>query len=157
MLVLAPPGLAVMGDDASPPAAADASDPDYTAGVKAWRAEDWRGVIEHMSRVLERRPWNDNAQNLLGFAYRKLGDYPRALEHYQKALDLNPHHRGALEYLGEAYLELDRPAQAAEMLQRLETECRRVASAAEDWMKDCEEWQDLRAAIEAYRKAGQPQ
>ena len=58
----------------------------------------------------ELRPWDAEAHNLAGHAYRKLGDYERALTLYDQALRLNPHHRGALEYLGEAYLELDRPA-----------------------------------------------
>ena len=76
-------------------------------------------MIEHMTRVIAQRPWHDDAHNLMGFAYRKLGDYDRALEAYDRALELNPHHRGALEYLGEAYLELDRPELAKDMLDRL--------------------------------------
>ena len=129
------------------------SDDDYARGKKAFEQEDWPEVIDHMTRVIEQRPWHDDAHNLLGFAYRKLGDYDRALKAYDRALELNPHHRGALEYLGEAYLELDRPALAKEMLDRLGAECQRIAIGASDdggWRSDCEEWQELNEAYEAY-------
>jgi tetratricopeptide (TPR) repeat protein len=131
-------------------------DDHYAAGKAAFEQEDWQGVIDHMTRAIEQRPWHDDAHNLMGFAYRKLGDYDRALEAYDRALELNPHHRGALEYLGEAYLELDRPELAEEMLDRLAAECQRIAVAASErsWQSDCEEWQDLNEAYEAYVSGG---
>jgi tetratricopeptide (TPR) repeat protein len=133
-------------------------DPDYTAGLEAFEDEDWQGVIDNMAKVIERRPWHDNAYSLMGFAYRKLGDYPRSLEHYQKALELNPHHRGALAYLGETYLEMGRLAQANEMLERLEVECKRIAvePSGDSWKAGCEEWQELQAAIAAYPEQSAP-
>jgi tetratricopeptide (TPR) repeat protein len=145
------PGLAIM-DDERPPA----DDPDYAAGVAAFAREDWPDVIETMQRVVAQKPWHDDAYTRLGFAYRKQGDYERALEAYDKALALNPHHRGALEYLGEAYLEMGRPDDAETMLARLATECRRVAADGDHWQADCEEWQDLRAALDAQPAAGNP-
>ena len=42
----------------------------------------------------------DEAYNLSGFAYRKLGKYNQALRFYDTALKLNPHNLGALESLG---------------------------------------------------------
>ena len=84
-------------------------DDEYAQGKAAFEREDWPAVIEHMTRAIAERPWDDDAHNLMGFAYRKLGDYDQALEQYDRALALNPHHRGALEYLGEAYLEMDQP------------------------------------------------
>ena len=116
---------AVTGFDAEP-APASTDDP-YAAGVAAFEQEDWQGVLDHMSEALEARPWLDNAHNLMGFAYRKLGDYPAALDAYGKALTLNPYNRGALEYLGEAYLELDRPDDAKATLDRLADACRMLA------------------------------
>lgn len=148
LAAVAPPAAAV-SDGYDPPAVPPPTDPDAAAGLKAFQDEDWQGVIDNLGRLVERRPWDDKAHNLLGFAYRKLGDYHRALAHYGTALDLNPHHRGAMEYLGEAYLELDRPAQASELLERLAAECRRVNG--DDWQADCAEWQELKAAIDAYR------
>jgi tetratricopeptide (TPR) repeat protein len=143
--------LAIM-DDERPPA----DDPDYAAGVAAFEREDWQSVIEIMERVVAQKPWHDDAHTRMGFAYRKQGDYERALRAYDKALALNPHHRGALEYLGEAYLEIGRPGDAEAMLARLATECRRVAADGDDWQADCEEWQDLRAALDAQPAAGKP-
>ena len=147
------PTGAVTGFDAEPPAAAD--DP-YAAGVAAFQREDWQGVLDHMSRALAARPWQDNAHNLMGFAYRKLGDYDQALEQYDRALALNPHHRGALEYLGEAYLEMDQPELAKGLLDRLVVECQRldVSATGGGWQASCEEWQDLNEAYEAYVSGG---
>ena len=144
------PAIAVTsgGKSEQPPPADDA----YASGKAAFEQEDWQGVIDHMTRAIEERPWHDDAHNLMGFAYRKLGDYDKALEAYDRALELNPHHRGALEYLGEAYLELDRPELAKGMLERLAAECQRIAVDASDrgWQSDCAEWQDLNQAYEAY-------
>jgi tetratricopeptide (TPR) repeat protein len=135
----------------SEPSASGEED-DYARGATAFEREDWPAVIEHMTKATAERPWHDDAYNLMGFAYRKLGDYDKALQSYDRALELNPHHRGALEYLGEAYLELDQPDSAKAMLDRLEVECRRVApdATAGAWQSDCEEWQELSAAYEAY-------
>jgi tetratricopeptide (TPR) repeat protein len=137
--------LAIM-DDERPPA----DDPDYAAGLAAFERENWLGVIVAMEAVVAQKPWHDDAYTRLGFAYRKQGDYERALEAYDKALELNPHHRGALEYLGEAYLEMGRRGEAEAVLARLATACRRVAPDGGDWRDDCEEWQDLSAALDAH-------
>lgn len=147
------PAGAVTGMSEHPPPTDDA----YVEGKAAFDREDWPAVIEHMQRAIAERPWHDDAYNLMGFAYRKLGDYDSALQAYDRALELNPHHRGALEYLGEAYLELDRPELAEEMLDRLVVECQRIAVGAGegDWQSRCEEWQDLNKAYQAYLAAGE--
>jgi tetratricopeptide (TPR) repeat protein len=146
------PAGAITSDDAPPPAA-DAAPDDYAAGLAAFEAADWPAVIAHMEQVIALRPWHADAHNRIGFAYRKLGDYDQALVFYDQALDLNPHHRGAMEYLGEAYLELDRPQDAEALLARLAVECERVADGPGDWREDCEEWQDLKAAYDAWSAA----
>lgn len=120
-------------------------DPELDAALAAFEQADWPAVIGYYSAVIERRPWDDEAHNRLGFAHRKLGDYNRALHHYGIALELNPHNRGALEYLGEAYLELDRRADAEALLERLADECRRIFAT----LDDCPEWLDLKAALDA--------
>jgi tetratricopeptide (TPR) repeat protein len=146
--------IAVMSGDESE--RAPPSDDDYAKGKAAFDREDWPEVIDHMTKVIARRPWHDDAHNLMGFAYRKLGDYDKALEAYDRALELNPHHRGALEYLGEAYLELDRPGLAKDMLDRLAAECQRIAVgvAGGGWQSGCEEWQELNEAYRAYIVGG---
>lgn len=115
---------------------------DYAAGLAARERGDWQALLSAMRRVLERRPWHDDAHNLSGFAYRKLGDYRLALRHYRTALDLNPHNRGALEYLGKAHLELGDRHQAEVVLQRLAVACERAGRA-----HHCAEWQALHAAV----------
>ena len=156
MLLFLSSTLAVMSGDERPLAVPN--DPDYTAGLAAFGSEDWQGVIDHMSKVVARRPWDDNAYNLLGFAMRKLGHYRRALAHYQQALDLNPYHRGALEYLGETYLEMGCITQAQEVLTRLEAACKRIMDdrARDRWQAGCQEWQDLHAALATARPPAPP-
>ena len=149
--IVAGPVLAITSGGKSEQASPD--DDDYARGKAAFDREDWPEVIKRMTRVIAERPWHDDAHNLMGFAYRKLGDYDRALEQYDRALELNPHHRGALEYLGEAYLELDRPELAKGMLDRLATECQQVAVGATiigTWQSGCHEWQDLKEAYDSY-------
>jgi tetratricopeptide (TPR) repeat protein len=149
-LTASTPATAIMGGggerEQAPP------NDEYAQGKAAFDNQDWQGVIDHMTKAIDERPWDDDAHNLMGFAYRKLGDYDRALEQYDRALTLNPHHRGALEYLGEAYLEMDRPELAKGMLDRLVVECQRIAVGATDggWQASCEEWQDLNEAYQAY-------
>jgi tetratricopeptide (TPR) repeat protein len=152
LLAAAAPAGAVTGFDAEP--RPQAGDDPYALGVTAFEQEDWQGVLAHMSAALEQRPWQDNAHNLMGFAYRKLGDYPAALDAYGKALTLNPYNRGALEYLGEAYLELDRPGDAKATLDKLADACRRIAHGGVDPLATCHEWQDLSEAYEAFAVEG---
>ena len=147
MLMLSPTLFAAKSGWEPPPAQAE--DSAYADGLAAFEREDWENVIVHMNKAIERQPWHDDAYNLAGFAYRKLGDYDRSLEYYHKALELNPHNRGALEYLGEAYLELGKPVQADNTLTRLAEECKRVIAA----LVECHEWQDLKEAVDAYSKA----
>jgi tetratricopeptide (TPR) repeat protein len=151
MLAVALPTWGIMSDDESQRPLSD--DTDYANGIAAFERADWQAVIDSMAKVVERRPWRDNAYNLMGFAYRKLGNYRSAIKHYHKALDLNPHNRGALEYLGETYLELHCVVQAHEVLSRLETACKRITAdlTKDTWLSDCAEWQELKTAIDAAR------
>ena len=147
--------LAAIGGSESPPVNASLRDTDYQQAHTALEQEDWQTVIEAASKVIERRPWHDDAHNLLGFAYRHLGDFELSLAHYYKALELNPHHRGTLEYLGEAYLQLSQLSNAKALLRRLATECKRVAKPNTDWRRHCTEWQDLKHAIDQYEANSQ--
>ena len=123
-------------------------DPDLAAAKAAVDGERWRDAIAILGRVVERRPWDDDAFTLLGYAYRKAGDVPRSFEHYRRALELNPHHLGALEYLGEAYVETGQPGRARELLDRIEVTCRRTHEGP-DWADSCEQWRELAELLES--------
>lgn len=148
----APPALAVFSGDMSP--RARSSDEDYANGIEAFDAKDWPAVVEHMSKVVARRPHHDNAWARLGFALRQLKRYDESLVAYGKSIELNGGNRSALEYLGEAYLELDRLADAEGLLARLETECRKVVVSFSDgnFTSGCDEYAKLARSIAAYRE-----
>ena len=115
-------------------------DPDFKAGKKALRAENWNGAIAAFEFAALRDPTNADIQNYIGYAYRRQRQMGPAIGHYQKALMLNSRHRSAHEHLGEAYLVLGEPAKAQQELAALENLC----------LIPCEEYEDLKRAIAAY-------
>ena len=98
-------------------------DPEYSRGVQALEAKDWKGAIRLLSSVALRDTRNADVQNYLGYAYRNAGELPLAFKHYSRALELNPRHRGAHEYLGEAYLMIGNLPKAEEHLAALGKIC----------------------------------
>lgn len=142
------PALAVFSGDMSP--RAPSGDKDYAAGIVSWDKEDWEGVVTHMSQVVSKRPHHDNAWARLGFAHRKLKRYDASLFAYGRALSINPHNRAALEYLGEAYVETGRFVEAAETLERLGQECKRVELTFSDgdFGDGCDEYKSLKMLID---------
>jgi tetratricopeptide (TPR) repeat protein len=117
-------------------------DPDFSAGKKALGAEDWNGAIAALELAALRDPLNADIQNYIGYAYRRQRQLGAAIGHYQQALMLNPRHRSAHEHLGEAYLVLGEPAKAEQLLVALGNLC----------LIPCEEYDDLKRAIAAYKK-----
>jgi tetratricopeptide (TPR) repeat protein len=117
-------------------------DPDFKAGKKALGAEDWNGAIAAFELAALRDPLNADIQNYIGYAYRRLRQLGPAIGHYQQALTLNPRHRGAHEHLGEAYLVLGESAKAEQLLAALGNLC----------LIPCEEYDDLKRALAAYKK-----
>jgi Tfp pilus assembly protein PilF len=116
--------------------------PEFKAGKKAVKEGDFQSALAHLNKANEKNPKNADTHNLLGYSYRKLGDTDRAFEHYHIALQIKPKHRGANEYLGELYLETDQLAKAEERLAVLDRAC--------FW--GCEEYDDLKEAIEKYKE-----
>lgn len=121
---------------------APALDPDYAAGREAIAASNWKAAIKSLSSAALRDTRNADIQNYLGYAYRNAGELDAAFKHYRRALELNPRHRGAHEYMGEAYLLVNNPAKAEEHLAALQKIC----------LLPCEELDDLKKAIAAYRR-----
>lgn len=64
-----------------------------------------------------------DVRNLLGYAYRKMGDFAASRVHYTRALALDPDHKGALEYMGELELQIGDAPAARALLTRLRTVC----------------------------------
>lgn len=135
-----PPAAGAAGSEEKAPAAAQ--DPDFKAGVEAWKAKNWAQVSTRMQAVVQREPNNADAWNYLGHAARQGGDLQAAFRHYDRALAIDPRHRGALEYAGEAWLMAGNPAKAEEHLKALDKLC----------TLPCEEYTDLKKAIAEYRR-----
>ena len=77
-------------------------------------------ALDHATQAVGLDATYFEAWNLVGFASRKLGDYPGSLSAYGRCLAIQPGYAPAREYLGEAYLELGRPREAREQLAWLE-------------------------------------
>jgi len=74
------------------------------------------------------------------------GDPAKSIPLYEKALAIDPKHLGAHEYIGEAYLVLNDLPKAKEHLARLDRLC----------ALSCEQYRDLKKAIQAYEKKAKP-
>ena len=74
----------------------------------------------------------------------KTPDLAASEKYYDEALRIDPHHRNTLEYSGELYLMKGELDKAQGRLASLSTEC----SAS------CEQYADLKSAIERYKAAG---
>jgi tetratricopeptide (TPR) repeat protein len=130
------------GDEGRP--TAKPQDPDYTAAVSAIKASDYARAIPLLEKVVERDGRNADAYNWLAYATRKNGDPAASIPIYEKALAIDPKHRGAHEYIGEAYLMLGDVAKAKRHLAALDSLC---------WLP-CEEYRDLKKAVQGYEKQG---
>lgn len=126
------------GDDSS-----ESTDPNWIEGKKAVEAQDWKRAVELLNKAAAADPTNADIENWLGFAQRKSGNLNAAFAAYNEALKLNPAHRHAHEYIGEAYLMTGNVAKAEQHLAELQKLCTPIP---------CEEYKDLRRAIEAYKK-----
>jgi len=115
------------------------------AARKAIDAKDWSLAMRELSAAERDDPRNADVQNLLGYSYRKRAnpDLPKAFEHYKKALAIDPRHKGVHEYIGEAYLMAGNLAKAEEHLAQLQKLCSPIP---------CEEYKDLRHAVDDYKK-----
>ena len=119
------------GEEATPRQQAERLYGDAYEGIAKANAEATKGkdknaqkkykqALERASSAVELDPAYFEAWNLVGFAARKLGDYPRSLSAYGRCLSIQPGYAAAREYLGEAYVELGRIREAREQLAWLE-------------------------------------
>ena len=96
-----------------------------------------------MKKVVAANAKHAEANNMLGFAYRKKGDLRSAAGYYDQALKIDANHKGALEYQGEMFLKLGRPEDAVKNRVRLSNLC----------PETCSELQELDRAIADYHKS----
>ena len=134
---------AALADDRKPVDWSKPQSPSLEAGRKAVGAKDFKSALGHLAKAAEETPNDVDVYNLLGYSYRNLGQFEKVMEHYRRALSIDPQHRGAHEYMGELYLEMGRFANAEKQLQALHKAC--------PWFGRCEEYNDLKEAIEKYK------
>jgi Flp pilus assembly protein TadD len=140
MLALAAaPAWANLGEDDT----GGSGNADWLEGKKAVEAQDWKRAVPLLSRAASAEPKNADIQNWLGFAQRKLGNMDAAFAAYAEALKLNPRHKHAHEYIGEAYLMTGNVAKAEQHLVELQRLCTPIP---------CEEYKDLKRAVDEYKK-----
>jgi|tagenome__1003787_1003787.scaffolds.fasta_scaffold20806730_2 Flp pilus assembly protein TadD len=119
-------------------------DPNYLEGKKALESQDWKKAIDLLSRAVQAVPNDSNTHNLLGYAYRKTGNFDASFMQYKEALKLDPTNKHAHEYIGEAYLLTGNVETAEQHLADLQKICSPIP---------CEEYKELKLAVEAYKKA----
>ncbi len=107
-------------------------------GRTAKDKSDWKTAISEFTLAVSGDPKSADANNLLGYSYRKSGNLPKAFAAYTVALKLNPKHLGALEYQGEAYVQNGQAAKAKANLATLAKVC---------GSKTCEQYVDLASFI----------
>jgi len=143
-LLLPAPALAAGGGGGGDGVRAKKQTAEYTAGVQAIEAKDFARPITLLATAVQHTPDDADAWNELAYATRKSGEPAKSIPLYQKALALDPRHLGAHEYIGEAYLALDNLPKAKEHLARLNRLC----------LFSCEQYRDLKKAVESYEKSG---
>ena len=150
-LTTAPAFAVTLGAESEPPASGE--EDDYARGATAFEREDWPAVIDHMTKATAERPWHDDAYNLMGFAYRKLGDYDKALPVLRSGARAQP---ASSRCAGISRRGVPGAGSARSRPRRRWIGSRWNAGA---WRRmprpapgrsDCEEWQELSEAYEAY-------
>jgi len=118
------------------------SDPAWlTESRTSIKAEKYDQAIKQLQAANDTSSadWN----NLMGYSLRKKQppDLVGAEQYYQTALKIDPNHRGALEYYGKLKLINNDLTGAEALLARLDKIC----------TFGCEEYSDLKAAIQKYK------
>lgn len=114
---------------------------EYALAKQAMDDGDYEIAIDKLTKLHDANPDDADVLNLLGYGYRRVGDFAQSRGYYLQALAIDPGHRGANEYLGILYLETGDLAKAEEQLKVLDKEC---------WL-GCSEYTDLKEAIAKYK------
>ncbi|MBR0853428.1 tetratricopeptide repeat protein [Bradyrhizobium liaoningense] len=116
-------------------------DPAFAAGYRAayetiYERNDYAAAIEQLKSL--GHDDHPNVANLIGYSYRKLGDYKQSQVWYERALTVDPNHVLTWQYYGLWQLEQGNREQALYHLSRIAALCG----------TDCEEYKSLAAALE---------
>lgn len=86
-------------------------------------AGEAREALSDLLPMLEDPSYEADVLNLMGYAYRKMGDWSYSRRYYVRALAIEPKHKGALEYMGELELQVGDVPAARALLARLQAVC----------------------------------
>lgn len=118
---------------------------DKLAGVRTQVAgKRWADALAELRKLND---WaSADWHNLMGYVLRKgsPADLDGADRHYREALRVEPRHKGALEYSGELALMRGDLAGAEQRLAVLDRVC----------LFGCEEYTDLKQAVQRFKAAG---
>jgi len=108
------------------------------------KSKKWSEAVAELQRVND--PASADWNNLMGYSVRRgaTPDLDASERFYNEALRINPNHRGALEYSGQLYLMKGDLASAEKRLAVLDKAC----------TFGCDEYADLKKAIERFKAAG---
>ena len=117
------------------------SDPAFIQGYRAayttiYDRNDYAGAIEQLKAL--GHDDHPNVANLIGYSYRKLGDYKLSQIWYERALKADPSHVLTWQYYGLWQIEQGNRDQAQYHLSRIAAICG----------TGCEEYRSLAAALE---------
>ena len=107
------------------------------------KSGNFQVAIKYLKQAAKSSTNNADIYNLMGYSHRKLDLLEEAFFYYHKALKLDPRHQGANEYIGELYLQTNNLKKAEEHLEVLDEVC----------LFGCDEYDDLKDAIEKYKKS----
>ena len=119
----------------------DLGEPAFSSGYRAayasiYERQDYAGAIEQLKALgANDRP---NVANLIGYSYRKLGDYKLSQGWYERALKADPKHVLTWQYYGLWQIEQGNRDQAQYHLSRIAAICG----------TGCEEYKSLASALE---------
>ena len=108
----------------------------HTAYATVYDRHDYTAAIDQLKALGHDE--NAAVANLIGYSYRKLGDYKVAQIWYERALKADPNHVRTWQYYGLWQLEQGNREQAQYHLNRIAAICG----------TDCAEYRSLAAALE---------
>jgi hypothetical protein len=122
----APPPKNSKSDVKKPKTQSSADDPAFLAGYRLaygtiYERNDYTAAIAQLKALGQ----DDRADvaNLIGYSYRKLGDYQLSQVWYERALRADPNHVKTWQYYGMWQVEQGHPDQARLHLARIEQLC----------------------------------